>query len=91
MRASSGSRQALESIGDAVIACTERGAVTFMNAVAEKLTGWPLAEAKGRPLTRVFHIVNEQTRKPAENPVEKVRRLKQVDGIGQSHRADWAG
>ena len=71
----------LESIGDAVIACTERGAVTFMNEVAEKLTGWRLAEAKGKPLTKVFRIVNEQTRQPAENPVEKVRRMKQVVGL----------
>ncbi len=74
-------RTTLESIGDAVIACNERGAVTFMNAVAEKLTGWVLAEAKGRPLTKVFHIINEQTRQPSENPVEKVRRLKQVVGL----------
>ena len=71
----------LESIGDAVIACSERGAVTFMNAVSEKLTGWSLAEAKGKQLGKVFHIVNEQTREPAENPVEKVRRLKQVVGM----------
>jgi PAS domain S-box-containing protein len=71
----------LESIGDAVIACNERGAVTFMNAVSEKLTGWALADAAGKPLAKVFHIVNEQTRKVAENPVEKVRRLKQVVGL----------
>ena len=71
----------LESIGDAVIACNERGAVTFMNAVSEKLTGWRLVEAKGKPLAKVFHIVNELTRQPAENPVEKVRRLKQVVGL----------
>lgn len=74
-------RTTLESIGDAVIACNERGAVTFMNEVSEKLTGWHLAEAKGRPLAKVFRIINEQTRQPAENPVEKVRRLKQVVGL----------
>jgi PAS domain S-box-containing protein len=71
----------LESIGDAVIACNERGAVTFMNDVSEKLTGWPLGAARGKPLAKVFHIVNEQTREVAENPVEKVRRLKQVVGL----------
>ncbi|HUB20250.1 MAG TPA: CHASE3 domain-containing protein [Acidobacteriaceae bacterium] len=71
----------LESIGDAVIACNHRGAVTFMNEVSEKLTGWPLAEAQGKPLAKVFHIINEQTREAAENPVEKVRRLKQVVGL----------
>ena len=71
----------LESIGDAVITCDNRGAVSFMNAVAENLTGWPLDEAKGKPLATVFHIVNEHTRQVAENPVEKVRRLRQVVGL----------
>jgi PAS domain S-box-containing protein len=71
----------LESIGDAVIACNNRGGVTFMNAVAEKLTGWTLEDARDQPLTKVFRIVNEQTREPVENPVDKVRRLKQVIGL----------
>ena len=71
----------LESIGDAVIACDKRGAVAFMNAVSQKLTGWSLADAKGKPLEEVFRIVNEETRARAENPVEKVRRLKQVVGL----------
>jgi PAS domain S-box-containing protein len=71
----------LESIGDAVIACSNRGAVTFMNAVSEKLTGWTIVDAKGKPLEKVFHIVNEQTRQRCDNPVEKVRRLKQVVGL----------
>jgi PAS domain S-box-containing protein len=71
----------LESIGDAVIACDQRGAVSFMNAVAEKLTGWPSAQARGKPLAKVFHIINEQTRQACENPVDKVRRLKRVVGL----------
>lgn len=71
----------LESIGDAVIACNNRGGVTFMNAVSEKLTGWTLADAKGRPLEKVFRIVNEETREKVENPVAKVRRLKHVVGL----------
>lgn len=71
----------LESIGDAVIACNERGNVTFMNEVSEKLTGWRLADAKGKPLAKVFNIIHEQTRQPAENPVEKVRRLRRVVGL----------
>ncbi len=71
----------LESIGDAVIACNNRGDVTFMNAVSEKLTGFPLAEARGKALTDVFHIISEETRELAENPVEKVRRLQQVIGL----------
>jgi PAS domain S-box-containing protein len=71
----------LESIGDAVIACDRDGKVEFMNAIAQELTGWPAQEALGRALTEVFHIVNEETREVAENPVEKVRRLNTVVGL----------
>lgn len=62
----------LRSIGDGVITTDVQGKVALMNPVAEKLTGWPLKEASGRPLQEVFNIVNEFTRKPCENPVEKV-------------------
>ncbi|HVL14962.1 MAG TPA: PAS domain S-box protein, partial [Gemmata sp.] len=61
-------RVTLSSIGDAVIATDAAGAVTFLNPVAEALTGWPAAEAAGRPLADVFHIVNEASRRPVENP-----------------------
>lgn len=71
----------LRSIGDAVIACGKDGRVEFMNAVAEDLTGWPIAEARGKPLQQVFHIIHELTRKEAENPVEKVLRLNTVIGL----------
>ena len=71
----------LRSIGDAVIACDVHGAVEFMNTVAEELTGWPMQEARGKPLTQVFNIINEMTREKAENPVEKVRRLDAVIGL----------
>lgn len=74
-------RTTLESIGDAVIACDHRGAVSFMNEVAEKLTGWSMADGKGKALAKVFRIINERTRKPCENPVDKVRRLKEVVGL----------
>ncbi len=62
----------LASIGDAVIATDNEGRITFMNPVAEKLTGWPLGEVKLQPVAKVFHIINEQTRQTAENPVAKV-------------------
>lgn len=71
----------LESIGDAVIACDMGGSVTFMNAVAEKLTGWPLADARKNPLETVFRIIHEETRQAAENPVAKVLRLRKVIGL----------
>jgi PAS domain S-box-containing protein len=62
----------LASIGDGVIATDIEGNVVLMNQVAESLTGWSRSEAVGRPLTRIFHLVNEKTREPCENPVEKV-------------------
>lgn len=71
----------LSSIGDAVIATDPDGAITFMNPVAENLTGWTLQEAKGNALTDVFRIVNEQTRERVENPIDKVRRLNRVVGL----------
>jgi PAS domain S-box-containing protein len=71
----------LHSIGDAVIATDAEGCITFMNPVAESLTGWNLAEARKMRLAEVFRIVNEQTRETVENPVEKVRRLNRVVGL----------
>jgi len=71
----------LESIGDAVIACDKEGNVEFMNAIAQELTGWTADEARGARLTEVFHIINEETRLEAENPVEKVKRLQTVVGL----------
>ncbi len=62
----------LRSIGDGVITTDTQGNVVIMNKVAEKLCGWNLAEAHGKPITTVFNIINESTRKPHENPVEKV-------------------
>ena len=71
----------LRSMGDAVIACDGDGNVVFMNGVAEDLTGWPEAEAQGRPMQDIFHIINETTRQAVENPVDKVRRLGTVVGL----------
>ena len=62
-------RVTLQSIGDSVITTDQNAAVTWLNPVAERMTGWTAAEAKGRPLHQVFHIVHEQTRQPAEDPV----------------------
>jgi PAS domain S-box-containing protein len=61
-------RITLASIGDAVICTDAEGRVTFLNGVAESLTGWPRGEAVGRLLPDVFHIVNEHTGQPVENP-----------------------
>jgi PAS domain S-box-containing protein len=71
----------LNSIGDAVIATDMEGCVARMNPVAEQLTGWPLEEAKGRPLGEVFRILNEDTRRPVESPVARVLREGVVVGL----------
>ena len=65
-------RVTLSSIGDGVIATDDQGLVSFLNPVAERLTGTSLAQAKGEKIGDVFPIFSEVTNKPAENPVEKV-------------------
>ena len=71
----------LASIGDAVIAADVHGMVTFLNPVAEELTGWRLEESSGIPLTEVFRIVNETTGEPVDNPVAEVLRSGQIVGL----------
>lgn len=71
----------LASIGDAVIATDADGCVTFMNRVAESLTGWTQTDAEGKPLQEVFHILNETTQEIVENPVVKVLREGVVVGL----------
>lgn len=74
-------RITLGSIGDGVIATDAMGLIERMNAVAVALTGWPEEDAVGVPLTDVFKIVNEDTREPVENPVNKVLREGKIVGL----------
>jgi PAS domain S-box-containing protein len=74
-------RVSLASIGDAVIATDINGLITFMNPTAEALTGWTGEQAANKPLAEVFHIINEFTRKPVENPVAKVLREGKTVGL----------
>ncbi len=71
----------LASIGDAVIATDKSGKVTFMNGVAEKMTGWTLVESLQKPVKKVFNIVNEQTRLEVESPITKVLKEGMVVGL----------
>ncbi len=71
----------LASIGDAVITTDVAGRVEFVNSVAEELTGWTQADSRGRPLSEVFHIINEKTRLTIESPVERVLREGVVVGL----------
>jgi PAS domain S-box-containing protein len=71
----------LHSIGDAVIATDAAGRVTRMNATAERLCGWTLAEAAGRPMVEVFRIVNADTREAVADPVQLVMARGEVVGL----------
>jgi len=74
-------RTTLASIGDAVIATDTEGLVTFLNPVAEHLTGWPMAEALGTDLSEVFRIVNETSRMPVENPALRALQTGTIVGL----------
>jgi PAS domain S-box-containing protein len=71
----------LRSIGDGVIVTDAEGRVTLINKVAETLTGWTEEHAIGKPLSKVFYIINEDTRECCENPVERVLETGGVVGI----------
>jgi len=71
----------LSSIGDAVIATDMTGNVTFLNPVAEALTGWTLSKAVKKPTKIVFNIINEQTRREVESPVSRVLKEGTVCGL----------
>ncbi|HHW87245.1 MAG TPA: GAF domain-containing protein [Chloroflexi bacterium] len=72
----------LHSIGEGVIATDARGNITLLNPVAEALTGWPQAEASGRPCNEVFTIIDEESLAPVANPVEVVLRERRIVALG---------
>ncbi len=74
-------RVTLSSIGDAVIATDIEGRVSFLNHVAESLTGWTDSEAKGQPLDAVFRIINEETRQAVENPATRALQEGTIVGL----------
>ena len=71
----------LSSIGDAVITTDNEERITFLNPVAETMTGWKSDDATGQPLEKVFNIINEKTRLPAANPVRQSLREGIVVGL----------
>ena len=71
----------VSSIGDAVITTDVQGRVTYMNPVAESLTGWTAPDAVGQWLDAIFRIVNEDTRQPVANPATKALREGVIVGL----------
>jgi diguanylate cyclase (GGDEF)-like protein/PAS domain S-box-containing protein len=63
----------LASIGDGVVTTDAETRITFLNPVAERLTGWDNDAARGRLIGDVMHLVNEETGAPAANPVDQCR------------------
>jgi len=65
---------ALRSIGDAVLLTDESGRVTFLNPIAETLTGWPAAEAHGKAVGEVMRLVDAKNHEAIESPITRVLR-----------------
>ncbi|SOE17983.1 PAS domain S-box-containing protein/diguanylate cyclase (GGDEF)-like protein [Hoeflea halophila] len=76
-------RVTLHSIGDAVMTTDARGIVQWLNPVAERMTGWSISEAEGKPSHAVFNIVHEETRQTAPDPIAAC--LDKVEVVGLDH------
>lgn len=74
-------RITVASIGDGVITTDIEGRATFLNAVAETLTGWKLDDVAGRPLEQVFQIINEASRQPVDNPARRALQQGTIVGL----------
>ncbi|RYZ77762.1 MAG: PAS domain S-box protein [Proteobacteria bacterium] len=75
----------LTSIGDAVIvfdiSADQEPKIRFLNTIAEELTGWKTAEAKGQSANEVFKIINVKSREPAVDPVARVVKEGKIVGL----------
>ena len=75
------SRPRLSSIGDGVIATDAEGRVTFMNPVAERLSGWTEEAAQGHSIEEILTLVREDTGERIENPVTHALRANEIVGL----------
>ncbi|MEO8343341.1 MAG: EAL domain-containing protein [Gallionella sp.] len=71
----------LNSIGDAVISTDIAGKITYLNVVAERMTGWSQAEAEGHPFSNVFRIIDNATRETLPDPMQSVIRENRTIGL----------
>ncbi|PKM90868.1 MAG: diguanylate cyclase [Firmicutes bacterium HGW-Firmicutes-12] len=71
----------LLSIGDGVVTSDLQGRITSMNKVAEMITAWHENDAKGQLFSEVFKLVNEETKKEVQNPIDKVLRTGRIIGL----------
>jgi len=68
----------LNGLSEAVISTDNSGTISYINPVAQQLTGWPYAEANGRKFGEVVHITDERTHLPAEDPIDLVSRTRKL-------------
>ena len=80
----------LNSIGDAVMSTDVPGHVTYLNVVAERMTGWSREEAAGHPLEEVFRIIDATTREAVQNPMALAIRENKTVGLTAELRPDPA-
>jgi diguanylate cyclase (GGDEF)-like protein/PAS domain S-box-containing protein len=71
----------LNSIGDAVLSTDLEGKVTYLNIVAEKITGWTREEAAGKDIDEVFRIIDGSTREPCANPLRTAIQKNRTVGL----------
>lgn len=74
----------LQSIGDAVITTDKKGKITFINSVAEILTGWKQEEALGKNSNKIFNIINEKTDTKPSDIIQKVLKKGIVVGLANN-------
>lgn len=74
----------LQSIGDGVITTDAQGNVRYLNPIAERLTGWKSHEVQGVPFSTVFLVVDQVTREPVENPINKALLEEQIVGLANN-------
>jgi diguanylate cyclase (GGDEF)-like protein/PAS domain S-box-containing protein len=77
-------RVTLDSIGDAVLSTDLAGNVTYLNPVAERMTGWTESEAVGRPLQEVLRIIDADSREPVLNPLAMAMRCNTNAGVSEN-------
>ena len=82
---------ALRSIGYAVIVADARGRITYMNPVAEALTGWRQADAIHQDIAKVMNLVNVETQEPVVNPMQQALRDGQAAGVPPDTLLDRQG
>ena len=77
-------RITLKSLGEAVVSTDQTGNLSFINPVAQLLTGWDGLNAVGHPFSEVVRLTDEQTHQQVDDPIEAVRRAQKVVGFSNS-------